>query len=316
MRRGSAIRGAVDMGAVVDSAVIDGTDPAVVVSAQELRAWTDAEVEAATFRCCGCTVEMYPKAHRPDRRVQAHFATKPLRQHVNCTLVEDTAAAGGVIAGGPPGRLPVLRPTRLVESEDRKISGEPAASLSPSTDRRRTSLVPVSATGDVRRRTSGSAIARSIRPFAAAFLEMSAEERRGSPIELPGVNADRYQFAFKGLPRRDIVRLPHRRVLHAQLRWTGQISDVDGIYRVELYAGEGYDPDSRRFTRPWTLVVDHRDWTSGQRNHFRDEFASVSGAARDHGLTPWAFALADQNPAELTELTLTRRAYVAFLPGQ
>lgn len=101
MRRGSAIRGAVDMGAVVDSAVIDGTDPAVVVSAQELRAWTDAEVEAATFRCCGCTVEMYPKAHRPDRRVQAHFATKPLRQHVNCTLVEDTAAAGGVIAGGP-----------------------------------------------------------------------------------------------------------------------------------------------------------------------------------------------------------------------
>lgn len=88
---------------------------------------------------------------------------------------------------------------------------------------------------------------------------MSAEERRGSPIELPGVNADRYQFAFKGLPRRDIVRLPHRRVLHAQLRWTGQISDVDGIYRVELYAGEGYDPDSRRFTRPWTLVVDHRD---------------------------------------------------------
>lgn len=123
--------GAVDMGAVVDSAVIVGTDPAVVVSAQELRAWTDAEVEATTFRCCGCTVEMYPKAHRPDRRVQAHFATKPLRQHVNCTLVDETAAAGGVIAGGPPGRLPVLRPTRLVESEDRKISGEPPLACRP-----------------------------------------------------------------------------------------------------------------------------------------------------------------------------------------
>ncbi|WP_234816688.1 MULTISPECIES: hypothetical protein [Mycolicibacterium] len=144
---------------------------------------------------------------------------------------------------------------------------------------------------------------------------MSDEQRRQAPIELPGVNADRYQFAFKGLPRWDIVRLAHRRVFHAQLRWTGHITDVDGFFWIELYAGGGYDRDTRRFAQPWTLALNHRDWTSGQRSHFRDEFASVAGAARERAVTPWAFALADQHPSDHPQLWVARRAHVAFLPG-
>ncbi|WP_234816689.1 MULTISPECIES: hypothetical protein [Mycolicibacterium] len=90
----------------MDSAVIEGTMPAVVVSAQELRAWPTAEVAATRFRSCGCSVEMFPRAHRPNRRVQAHFATKRLRQHTNCTLVEETAAAGVITAAARPAGCP------------------------------------------------------------------------------------------------------------------------------------------------------------------------------------------------------------------
>lgn len=47
-----------------------------------------------------------------------------------------------------------------------------------------------------------------------------------------------------------------------------------------------------------------------------DEFVSVAGEAREHGVKPWAFALADQNPLAHAELLVTRRAYVTFIAGQ
>lgn len=85
---------------------------------------------------------------------------------------------------------------------------------------------------------SKSAVARSIRPFAAAFLQMDADQRRQAPIELPGVDdAHKYQYAFKRLPPWEIVHLPHRRVFYGPLRWTGRIIDRDGVFRIELYAG-------------------------------------------------------------------------------
>lgn len=298
----------------MDTAVIVGTDPPVMKSAQELRGWTPEALAATTFRCPGCRETVLPKSLRPTNRVQAHYATVQNGKHIGCGLFTDVAAKASATAGQPSAQRVVLRPTRLVDDPERKVSGEQGSALPDSDDRRRTSR-PTSTIRPGSNKPSGSAVAHSIRPFADAFQRMSKEERRQAPIELPGVDAQRYLFAFKRLPSKEITALPHCRVFYAQLRWTGDVLDVDGQYRVELFAGAAYDTSSRRYQHPWTLVVDHRAWTPKQRRLFRDEFESVANDAREKQLVPMAFAIANQSSVNLADLEVARASHVAFIAG-
>ena len=290
----------------MDNAVIVGTDPAEVVSAQQLRAWSPADVEAVSFRCCGCAAPVFPKAFKPNRRTQAHFATMPGTTHVDCDLMRETAAATLEATGSASCRGPVVRPTRLVITTERKKRADPAPGLPASSDLRPTSRPAAPTTP--RDTPSTSAVARSIRPFAAAYMAMTRDEARSVPIDLPGIHANRYQYAFRRI-RGPIEPLQHRRVFHGPLRWTGQIHDTAGTFRFELFAGENYNAHRKRFDIPWTLVVDHTNWTPRQRAGLVDEFHAVTTDANGHGGVPWAFALADQNPIAPNELHTAHRAF-------
>lgn len=298
----------------MDTAVIVGTNPPVVKSAQELRGWAPETVAATAFRCTGCTVTVRPKSLKPTNLLQAHYATEQNGKHINCGLFTDVAAKDGTIAGRPSAQLSVVRPVRLVDEPERKVSGEQASEILDSDDRRRTSR-PTSTIRSSSSKLSGSAVAHSIRPFADEFQRMSKDERRDAPIELPGVDASRYQYAFKRLPAKEITVQPYCRVFYTQLRWTGDILDFDGHYHVALFAGADYDTSSRRHTQPWTLVIDHRGWTPKQRRLFRDEFESVTNDARTKKLVPMAFAIANQSPVHLAELHVTRASHIAFIAG-
>ncbi|MGB8407134.1 MAG: hypothetical protein WCE30_24045 [Mycobacterium sp.] len=257
---------------------------------------------------------VHPKALKPTNVVQAHYATEQNGKHINCGLFTDVAAKDGTLAGRPSGQLAVVRPTRLVDEPDRKVTGELASDVPDSDDRRRTTRPTAKLTASSIK-LSSSAVAHSIRPFADEFQSMTKVERSHAPIELPGVDAQWYAYAFRRLPANEIAVLRFRRVFYAQLRWTGDVLDVDGHYRVELFAGGDYDTSSRRHKHPWTLVVDHREWTPKQRRLFLDEFESVTQDAKTKNLVPMAFALANQNPINLAELQVTRASHVAFIAG-
>jgi hypothetical protein len=297
----------------MDTAVITDSRPRTVVSAQELRSWSAEEVAPTEFNCCGCQVRMNPKAVRPGMKVQAHFATWQNRTHLNCRLTDEVAAPDGILdrdANHPRG---VLWPNNLIERRPRKVKGHDG-SLDDGPDRRRTSR-PSTPDTTSSRGVSTSTVAYSIRSFASAYLAMTGAERRATPITLPGVtDADRYQYAFKRLPQWNIEELGRRRVFHGPLRFTGHIERTDSSVRIELHAG-AYERSSHRFTSPWTLVVDAAAMTSGQQSNLQNEFEGVASAAREGGLAPHVFALAEQNPAVLSELIVARRAYIAFLPA-
>lgn len=303
----------------MDTAAIEGAAPPVHVAAQELRGWDPAEVKATEFRCTSCSARVFAKAFELNKQVQAHFSLYQHGEHdagcpegpvVVAATTGDDAAAGTLPTA-------VAWPTRLVEAPAERKMVDPAADLPKAADQR-VSTRGEANTGVAGRRPSQSARAYSIRPFAHAFLRMDVEQRRHTPIELPGVgDADRYQFAFKRLPQWSIERLARgRRVFYGQLRFTANVEDTGSEYRIALHAGE-WDSEQKKFSRCWELRVEHTGWTQRARTVFLDELESAVNQARaekDGKKQPWVFALATQNPGVPGVIETSERRHVAFLP--
>lgn len=284
----------------VDTARIKGVEPPTHIAAQELRAWLPDEVKTTEFSCLGCAADVHPKAYEMNRRVQAHFS-----------LYRDRPAHDAGCPEGPPAAtadsnsddaaddIPtvVSWPTRLIETPMQRKVIDADAALPAAADRRTSTRNVAASTGAGVGRLSESARAYSIRPFAHAFSRMNKEQRRRALIELPGVtDADRYAFAFKRLPQWTIAQLDRpRRVFYGQLRWTADVDDTGGEFRIPLHAGE-WDSNQKRFARMWELRVDHSEWSSRGRTAFLNELESAVTQARDESKQPWFFALANQRP--------------------
>jgi len=294
----------------MDTARIEGTDPPVQVAAQELRVWEPMEVAATAFTCVGCGERLIPKAFGLNKKVQAYFSLHQHRHHESGCPEGPAGGAGDAVVDGvaPVGHWPSML---IAVPTDRSTSG-PSSDLPALRDGRGAS--GGAGSGAARRGASTSARAYSIGPFAHAFLRMSVEQRTQAPISLPGVDADRYQYAFKRLPQWSIERLAFpRRVFYGQLRWTARIGDTGTEYRLSLHAGE-WDSEAKRFQRNWELRVDHTEWTARGRAAFLDELESAINQARDQDKQPWFFALATQHPDLPSVIVAHDRRHVAFLP--
>ncbi len=292
----------------MDNAVVVGSVPAVVVSGQQLRAWEQARIDATEFRCQGCPVAMVPRAYRPTHKVQGHFSTWPGENHHDCDLVSEVASPSDSDQAGTVRCRNVVWPIRLVDDEPRKVRGRDAdrQQLPPAVDRRETTRRNLPGNEG-----AGDATAKTVRPFALAYRDMTHEERRQTPIDLPGIDAERYQYAFKRLPQWEIQELPSGRVFHGPLRYTGEIRDEGGAFLVELHAGGEFA--SGRFGAPWTLVLAHSDWTPRSRALLVDEFESACHESRDKKKAAWVYALAHQDKKRPNLLHVERRSHIAFI---
>ena len=299
----------------MDAARIGGTDPPVQIVAQELRAWDPDEVAATDFCCIGCPERLIPKAFGLNKKVQAYFSLHQHHQH-DSGCPEGSTGVGGrsgdraAVDGVPAG---VAWPTTLIAAPAERPTVTPSDALRTPRDGRRTT--GRTAGGGTRGHGKPSVThAYSIGAFAHAFLRMDVEQRQQALINLPEVDADRYQFAFKRLPQWRIERLAFpRRVFYGQLRWTARIEDTGTEYRLTLHAGE-WDSEAQRFQRNWELRVDHTEWTARGRAAFLDELESAINQARDQDKQPWFFALATQRPDLPSVIVAHDRRHVAFLP--
>ncbi len=303
----------------MDSALLHTPDGRYICSAQELCEWDPDIVAAAAtarrFTCTGCLAHQFPKAYvRPARR-QPHFSLYGGGGHTPDCLLELSKAALKRADRDADTADPttVLHPVKLADTpaesvtatgslEDLVVAGKGLSTRSSGIG-----SDPDSAPRPIR--------SRLIRAFADAHLDMNRAQRVQAEIDLPGIDARYYQFAFRRLPQWNVEGLSWpRRVFYAQLRWTADIEDTGSEYRIMLHAGSGYDKSSKRFDRPWTLVAHHDGWTSKGRRLFLDEFETAISQARNEALEPWCFALGEQSQDSAAEIHVSIRQHIAFMP--
>lgn len=302
----------------MDSALLHTPDGPYICSAQELCEWDPITVDAATqarrFTCTGCPTHLFPKAYvRPAKR-QAHFSLYGDGRHTSDCLLELYKA---VLKRKANRDADDADPTAVRHPV--KLASIPAESTTPACDLEELALAgdrfsTRSSDVDTASSTAPRPLrSRLIRAFADAYLDMNRAQRLQAEIDLPGVtDALHYQYAFRRLW--SIERLRSRRVFYTQLRWTTDIDDTGTAYRITLNAGDGYNEDSKRFERPWTLVAHHDQWTAKGRSLFLDEYKTAVNQARNDKLKPWVFTLAEQGPDDLAELHVSVRQHIAFIP--
>lgn len=302
----------------MESAHIAGTDPPEIVTAHELRLWSEARVEATRFECTQCTAELTPVSFRPHNVRQPHFRTlRDIEHDPACSL----AKSGRNDAGHQeqhrtePNKGGLRRltrfPVKLVDTSETSVA---AGATTPGPSRASGQHASNQSARNRRSRLQSRrpASSRSLRAFADAHWQMTIDERMKAPIELPGINADNYHFAFRGLPPDGIEELKFARVFYADIRYTAELHETDSIFTVELFAGE-YDPSKRRYKRPWTIVVDHSEWTERQRSDFRTEFKAATREGRRTKSAPRGYALAQQDPDSPEVLHVSRRHLITVL---
>lgn len=301
----------------MESARIAETDPPEIVTAHELRLWSEARVEATRFECTQCTVALTAASFHPHNVVQPHFRTRPGAEHdPKCPWArsgrrnedlqnqnERDHDVGGLrhLSGYP---------VKLVEpSEETNTGGAATSGHMPAGARTSAQSVRNKRSHLQSRKPATS---QYLRTFADAHWRMTLDERQKAPIDLPGINADTYHFAFRGLPRYEIEELKYARVFYADIRYTAELHETATTFEVELFAGE-YDSDTRRHARPWKVVVDHTEWTDQQRNDFRTEFTAATRDARRTKEAPRCYALAQQDADSLETLQVSKRHLITVL---
>ena len=300
----------------MESALIQDTEPPEVVAAHELRSWSEPEIASVKFRCIHCTVELTPASFRPHNVVQPHFRTSRTLEHDACCLFikqsPDVSGQRGQVGDDFTSEIfrPVSGfPVKLVEPTEKKVTS--------ASGELRTSVPGLQGSDKLRSRRQYSsahrgASSRTLRAFADAHWNMTKEERSVAPIDLPGIDADTYQFAFKRLPYNDIEHLAYARVFYADIRYTAELRRTTYTFELEFFAGE-YDPDKKRHTRPWKLVIDHTSWSEIQRKDFQSEFDTAVHEAQKPKPSPRCYALAQQDRGSPELLRVSKRHLVTVL---
>lgn len=300
----------------MESALILDTDPSEIVTAHELRSWSEAGVASTQFQCTHCTAGLTPAAFRPHHVVQPYFRTPPGVEHdSDCPLVRQS----------PDPSAQQKQPSDDSNADvSRRLSGYPIRLIEPAEER------VASVTAEIRSSVPGPQLSaqssrsrqyvsarrprtsRTLRTFADAHWRMSKDDRHQAPIDLPGIDAANYHYAFKKLRFDEVERLAYARVYYADVRYTAELRKTSNTFELEFFAGE-YDPEKKRHTRPWKLVIDHGSWSDLQRNDFEDEFDSAVQEARRTKFSPRCYALGQQDKASLELLRVKKRHLVTVL---
>ncbi|WP_280490189.1 hypothetical protein [Nocardia carnea] len=279
----------------------------VVVEAVELsyRRSTDS----GPFECLGCFQPATPVAVHTELTA-AHFRA----QHLDdCMISGDPALVrrDGVLA---PAREQLTDsadyPARMVEPDKREQT-DPAAAEPPNRPSTRSPKRAGSTGAGQGRRPS---TATTIRPFCRTFV-LYPHNRGELSISLPGVEADKYLYAFKRLHKESIIPYPNRRIFYAEVAWSMGPDLTDTAATVYLYAGERDPETPARVTKPYRVVIDWSSWDKRLCASLRREITTAAAMARDHSgssARSWMFFLADQNPADHTTFHLNHHAYYRF----
>lgn len=284
----------------------------------ELRGWAAEDVEAANrnnqFRCPGCQAGVSALSFKPHNQVSPHFRFSNGGGHEpKCPCgPKEVAANKALIDRDASVPTIVPYPTHLTDPPTERLIHSDDPGLSSAEDQRPSSIPPhFNREGEATR--AASSHSGLIGTFAVAHMQMNRAQRISARINLPDVtDAHRYQYAFKELPQWKIERLTSPRIFYGRLRYTAPLEDTGTSYRIQFHAGE-WDNDTRAFTRPWTLVAHHENWTKWGHTLFLDEFRTVTSQAERDKNEPWMYLLATQDPNNLSELHVKIRQRIAFI---
>lgn len=279
----------------------------VIVEAAELAYHQGAYF--GPFECLGCFQPATAVAVHTEHTT-AHFRAKHLD---DCMISGDPALVrrDGVLA---PAREQLTDtadyPARMVEP-DKREQIDPAAVDSPERLSTLSRKRAGSTGGGQGRRPS---TATTIRPFCRTFI-LYPNNRSELSISLPGVEADKYLYAFKRLDKETISAYPNRRIFYSEVAWRIGPVLTDTTATVYLYAGERDPVTPTKVTTPYRVVIDWSSWDNRLRGSLRREITSAAKQAREHAgssVRSWMFFLADQDPADHTTFHLDHHAYYRF----
>ena len=300
----------------METACISGSDPIEIVAAHELRTWSESAVDTTQFQCLHCSATLAPASFRPHNVVQPYFRTPPDVEHeVTCLLIKEipaptTAQRLRDLASQIRSRTSHSKyPIKLLEPTEPRVA---KSTEGVQTLVQRTQDSPSASSSSKHVYSGRASTSRSLRAFADAHWSMVTEQRLEAPIDLPGIDSENYQYAFRRL--KAIQPLNHSRVFYAPIRFTAELQETTTHFKIELFAGD-FDADSRQLTSSWNISVDHTAWAERQRADFRAEFNLAIRAARENrgSTTPRCYALARQDPRHQEVLHVDKRHLITII---
>lgn len=268
-------------------------DRSGMVDAEELR--YRPAVGSGNYECVGCGCPVTAAALNSER-VRPYFRAGKEHPHLrDCPVAGDPTLVrhGGPLEPARTGRVDALRfPCHLVRTPARE-----ALDLTAPGEQERTANRRQSTSGTTGSRLLREATATTIGPFCRTFIRFP-DRRTDLSIQIPGVDASRYQYAFRRLDKDKIITYPNSRIFYAEVAWSTAPIFTEAAAEISLYAGER-DPQSwTRVTRPYRVIIDWSNWNQRLRTALHGEIASARKEAREHAdsdAKSWLFFLATPN---------------------
>ena len=288
------------------------------------RDWVESVRAHLVCETDGCAARVIAVLGRTPllRRRTPHFRTHPDAVHVPECPYADIVVESTSNGGDPENPLTGQHsyPSRLVPLTERTVTAPTGDDTIDSTRGGPTSR---------RTRGNGSAavdhhtrgIARTIRPLCRAFIA-HPHHRRDMLIDIPGVEATHYQFAFKRLrdTHQPLPRERYRRVFYAPLRIFDRPDETDDRTVVTLHAGRR-DPAANRITEPYRLVIDHTGWTDSRIRTLRRDLRDARDDAEDDYLNQaasktWAFFIGSQDASDPSAFLVDTPGHICFITAE
>jgi len=285
---------------------------AAVVDAEELRYRPDSG--SGRYECVGCGCPATAAA-LDSERVRPYFRAGKEHPHLRgCPIAGDPTL---VRSDGPlePARTEraagTRYPCRLVRATAHELV-DPTATDDPERQSSRSDSRSGESGGNEQLR---EATAATIRPFCRTFIRYP-DSRVDLRIQIPGIDAEYYQYAFRRLDFDKIVVYPRSRIFYAEVAWSTAPEFTDAAAVVSLYAGER-DPQLRaRVLRPYRVIIDWSGWNQRLRSALRREIASARREAREHSgsdAKSWFFFLSEPNRDDPEVFRLDHYSDYAFV---
>lgn len=275
-----------------EACVVEDNDTRTPVTALQVeRYWTAEQRAAAHFECAGCDARVYPCAmdslcSSPYFRCGSTDPHRPNCQRESLPAPGDAADAK-TSASGRRGQLP----DRLVLEDRATAAGDSGGGTPESAAAPRRTRDSASASKSNRGRSS---TAYALGRIVATWLDLGTNDaRRQQPLQIPGVGADNYLYAFRKIAARD-GRIPamEPRVFYAALRFSQRPEDTSPDTTVlRLQAGR----------QICTLTIDKTGWPAGRRTAVARDLEWAYRAGRqlwveDRTRSIWVFVVAQQDP--------------------
>ncbi|MGW4244938.1 hypothetical protein [Nocardia sp. NPDC004722] len=268
------------------------------------------------FECIGCTASMDAVAVG-STKVMPHFRVRRPGHEPTCNVGGDAVPVKPTdpLEDARSERLGgVAIPYRLVRPTVRE-EVDPDSGTEP---QQRSTRGPADPSDSEEKPGLREATTSTIRPFCRTYIQYPNLRSR-LRINIPEIEADFYQFAFKRLEQDKIVAHPQRRIFYAQVAWRTEPDFTADAAEITLYAGERDPERPARVSRGYRVVIDWSSWNPKTRSALRREIAAARRDARDQAGTAvktWLFFLGTQDPSDDAILRVNHHSDYVFLTAE